>query len=60
MSTRQKSCPDMNFDEFQDWASKYAADAIMRGGFTELSSSMFVILAQAAQNKVWGGEKKKK
>lgn len=58
--SKPKTCPEMNFDEFHDWASKYAADAVMRGGFPELTSSMFVIVAQAAQNKVWGGDKKKK
>lgn len=58
--TKQKTCPEMTFDEFHDWASKYAADAVMRGGFPELTSSMFVILCQAGQNRVWGSERKKK
>jgi len=60
MSKSEKTCQEMDFDEFHDWASQYAADAVMRGGFKELTSAMFVIMAQAAQNKVWGSEKRKK
>lgn len=59
MSTKEKMCFDMDFDEFVEWAIRYSGNAVIRGGFEELRSAMFVIINQAAQNKVWGGERKK-
>ena len=60
MSNKQKYCTEMDFQEFWEWATRAASDAVITGGFKELKASMHLILNQAAQNEVWGGNKGKR
>jgi len=52
-----KHASEMDFNEFLEWATPRLADAIIRGGFKEMKSELFLILQQAAQNTVFRGSK---
>ena len=60
MTTETKTCAEMNFKEFHEWATRVACDAIITGGFNDLKSVLFTVIDAAARNKVFGGEKPKK
>ena len=53
-----KKATEMIFPEFHEWGTRLLADAVIRGGFKEMSDTFFNILQLAAQNEQFGGGKK--
>ena len=54
---QEKSCTEMNFNEFWEWSTSYLIDGLIVGGFKELRSRMHVVLQQTSWNKEFGGGK---
>jgi len=53
-----KRATEMDFNEFHEWGTQRLADAVITGGFKEMSSAFHLILQQVAQNERFGGGKK--
>lgn len=51
----KKTAPEMDFDEFITWATGYILFGIGEG--QKLRDVVWFVCNQAAQNKVWGGQK---
>lgn len=43
------SVMDMTYREFSEWAAQHCADAVMMGGFRELSRAVELVVQQQAQ-----------
>lgn len=49
-----KSCIEMNFEEFVRWAQEYAIDKFLEDGIKGLKNAIWMIADQSARNEVFG------
>lgn len=59
VSTAEKSCEDMDYNEYKAWAARYLFDGLITGGFKEMATCLHVVIQNILTNKVFGAAAKK-
>ncbi len=58
--SKPKMCNEMTFNEFSQWAKEVIVKEFLKSGLDGISTGLFIVLNQAAYNKVFGGGKNAK
>lgn len=58
-SKNRKFATEMDYDEFCKWATEYMLECFFENGLKGMRNAVLLIINQAANNKVFGGDKHK-
>jgi len=56
---KEKTPEEMNFSEFQRWASEYVVGEFLEKGIKGIKDGLYLVITAVLYNKVFGGESKK-